>query len=98
MTVINEVEIKIESTIENLDSAGLPEGDPERNTSKVVGFLKFSDSEATLTYVEENEGGRAESEIVCKDGAVSVYRKGAIESMLYFKEGESHSSTYSIPP
>ena len=98
MTVINEVKIKIESTIENLDSAGLPEGDIERNAVEVCGFLRFSEGEVTLTYAEENEGGRAESEIVCKEGCVSVYRKGAIESELYFKEGESHSSIYSVPP
>lgn len=98
MTVINEVNIKIESTIENLDAAGLPEGDVERNTSEVSGFLRFSDGEAVLTYTEENEGGRALSEIVCKDGGITVCRKGAIESELYFKEGESHTSIYSVPP
>lgn len=98
MTVINEVKIKIESTIENLDSAGLPEGDVERNASEAEGFLRFSDGKATLTYVEENEGGRAESEITCIDGGVTVCRRGAIESELYFKEGESHSSIYSVPP
>lgn len=98
VTVINEVIIKIESTIENLDSAGLPEGDVERNTVCADGFLRFSDGDATLTYTEENEGGRAESEITCRDGGVSVIRKGAIESELYFKEGESHSSIYSVPP
>ena len=27
-----------------------------------------------------------------------VKRSGAIESDLYFKEGESHSSIYSVPP
>ena len=98
MTVINEVKIQIESAIENLDSSGLPEGDIERNVVSADGFLRFSDNEATLTYAEENEGGRAESEIIFKDGGVTVCRKGAIESELYFKEGESHVSIYSVPP
>lgn len=98
MTVINEVNIKIESIIENLDNAGLPEGDAEKNASEATGFLKFSDNEATITYTEENEGGRAVSEIICRDGGVMVCRKGAIESELYFKDGESHSSIYSVPP
>ena len=98
MTKISEVKIKIESTIENLSAAGLPEGDAERTSSICDGFYRFSDGEISLTYAEENEGGRAESEIIFKDGGVTVYRKGAIESELYFKEGESHSSIYSVPP
>lgn len=98
MTKISEVKIKIESTIENLDAAGLPEGDAERTSSICDGFYRFSDGEINLTYAEENEGGRAESEIICKDGCVIVKRKGAIESELYFEEGKSHSSIYSVPP
>ena len=98
MTKITEVKIKIESTIENLDSAGLVDGDIERNESQAVGFLRYSDGDITLTYAEENEGGRAESEIICKDGCVCVKRRGAIESELYFEEGKSHSSLYSVPP
>ena len=98
MTKIFEVKIKIESSIENLDSAGLPEGDAEKNSSVAAGFYRFSDDEITLTYAEENEGGRAESEIVYKNGCVSVKRKGAIESELIFEEGKSHSSLYVVPP
>ena len=98
MTVISEVNIKIESIIENLDNAGLPDGDAEKNVSEATGFLNFSDNGAMLTYSEDNEGGRALSEIICRDGGVRVCRRGAIESELYFKEGESHSSIYSIPP
>ncbi len=93
-----DAKIKIESTLENLDASGLPEGDAERNVSEASGSYSFSDGEATLCYVEENEGGRAESEIILKDGGVTVKRRGAIESELYFKEGESHSSIYSVPP
>ena len=98
MTVINEVKIKIESSIENLDSAGLPEGDIERNVSELSGFYRFSEGEAVLTYSEEGEGGNSLSEITCRMGEVTVKRSGAIESCLFFKEGESHSSIYSVPP
>lgn len=98
MTKIIEVKIKIESTIENLDPSGLPEGDVEKNSSVADGFYRYSDNEIVLTYAEENEGGRAESEIICKDGCVIVKRNGAIESELYFEEGVSHSSLYSVPP
>lgn len=92
------VKIKIESSIENLDPSGLPEGDIERNTSEAVGLYGFSDGEMKLSYTEENEGGKADSELILIDGGLRVMRHGAIESDLYFKEGESHSSIYSVPP
>lgn len=98
MTKITEVKIKIESTIENLDAAGLVVGDVEKNESQAVGFFRYQDGDACLTYTEENEGGRAESEIICKGAYVCVKRRGAIESELYFEEGKSHSSIYSVPP
>ena len=56
MPKIREAKIKIESVIENLDSAGLPEGDAERNTSEVSGFIHYTDEGILLTYSEENEG------------------------------------------
>ena len=98
MTKIFEVKIKIESSIENLDAAGLPEGDIEKNSSVADGFYRFSDSEITLTYAEEGEGVRAESEITYNDGIVCVRRRGAIESELIFEEGKSHSSLYVVSP
>ena len=98
MIQISEVKVKIESSIENLDLAGLPEGDVERTISEAMGFYRYTEGEKILTYVEENEGGRAESEILVNEGSVRVLRRGAIESDLYFKEGESHSSVYSVPP
>lgn len=98
MIKISEVNVKIESSIENLDSAGLPEGEIEKTISTAVGFYRYTEGEKILTYVEENEGGRAESEILISDGGVRVLRRGAIVSDLYFKEGESHSSVYSVPP
>lgn len=98
MIKIIEVKIKIESTIENLDQAGLPEGDAERSVSEAEGFFRYSDGLCSLTYAEESEGGRCESEIISRDGHVTVKRRGAIESELYFEEGKSHSSIYSVPP
>ena len=98
MTKITEVKINIEARIDNLDDAGLPMGDSERTHSCQDGFLRYSDGEVTLTYAEENEGGRAESEIYVKDGCVKVTRHGNIESEMIFEEGVSHSSVYSLPP
>ncbi|MBO7197115.1 MAG: DUF1934 domain-containing protein [Clostridia bacterium] len=92
------VHIKIESSIENLDLSGLPEGDVEKSRSFATGYYSYSEEKIALSYTEENEGGKADSEILICDGGVRVKRMGAIESDLYFKEGESHSSIYSVPP
>ena len=98
MTVINEVKIKIESVIENLDSAGLPDGEAERNASECCGFLRFSDGESVITYSETGESGSVSSEIKYKNGEATVKRTGAIESELHFKEGETHHSIYNVVP
>ena len=98
MPTIKEVKIKIESIIDNLDSAGLPEGDSEKNLSEAIGFLRFDNGNATITYSEDGEGGHLESEIICDGGHVVVKRSGAIESCLDFKEGERSFSIYSVPP
>ena len=98
VTVINEVKIKIESVIENLDSAGLPDGEAERSVSECDGFLRYSDGESVITYSESGEGGSVSSEIRYKDGEATVKRTGAIESELRFKEGMTHHSLYSVVP
>lgn len=96
--MICKAKIKIESIIDNLDSAGLPEGDPEKSVSDADGIFRYSNDEARITYKKSSEDGVCETEIVCSFGGVSVKRRGAIESLLYFKEGETHSSIYSVPP
>ena len=96
MPTINEAKIKIESRIENLDGAGLPEGDVERAEVETSGFYYYSDDAVRLTYTEENEGGRAESEIIWHGGALTVKRSGAIRSEMVFKPGEVHQSLYSV--
>ena len=98
VTVIKEVKIKIESVIENLDSAGLVDGEAERNVNECEGFLRYSDGEAVITYSESGESGSVTSEIKYKDGEATVKRSGTIESELYFKEGVTHRSIYSVVP
>lgn len=97
-TVIKEAEIKICSTIENLDSAGLPMGESERTESCISGYFHVTNDEYFVTYSEEEEGRRTVSEIRYSDGRVTVSRKGAIESVLLFAEGECHTSLYKLPP
>lgn len=98
MPKIREAKIKIESVIENLDPAGLPEGDAERNTSEVSGFIHYTDEGILLTYSEENDGAVVYSDVSYSQGEVWVKRHGALMSELFFKEGAEHSSIYEVPP
>lgn len=98
MAVVKEAEILVISTIENLDSSGIVEDDAERTESRARGYLHIFDDGILITYVEEQEGGTITSEVRCTDGLVRVVRRGAIESNMEFREGESHSSVYSVGP
>ena len=98
MPIIKEVGIKIESVIENLDPSGMIDGEAEKTLTEVRGMLNCRDDSVIITYTEKNEGAELISEITVRDGGVTVKRTGAIESELYFKEGEEHKSIYSMPP
>ena len=96
--MIIKVKVKIESTIENLDSAGLVDGDAEKTVTESNGTYRFGEGEAFLNFNEESEGGKIRTEITCLGNSVTVRRDGAIESRMHFSEGESHRSLYIIPP
>ena len=96
--MLKRVSLKIESAIDNLSPAGLPEGECEKSVSECQGSLRISDGVISVTYSEQSEGGEIRSEIVCQGGSVTVRRSGAIESEMCFTEGEIHRSVYSIPP
>ena len=96
--MIIKVKVKIESTIENLDSAGLIDGDAEKTLTEANGTYRYSEGEAFLNFNEESEGGKIRTEISCLGNSVTVRRDGAIESRMHFAEGESHRSLYIIPP
>ena len=98
MAVVKEAEILVVSTIENLDSAGLAEGEAEKTESRASGYLHVFDDGILITYVETQDGGTVTSEVKCTDGAVRVVRRGGIESDITFREGESHTSLYSVGP
>lgn len=97
MPTFREVKIKIESRIDELDSAGLVMGEPERTVTDALGYFRFGDG-ATLTYTENGEGGEVSSEIEVSGDTVTVKRTGAIVSTLVFRQGEEHGSVYSVPP
>ena len=92
------VKVKIESTVDNLDSAGLTVGESERTEELSEGYLLCSGEDYTLTYSTKSEGGEISSEITVQGSAVRVRREGAVVSDFYFKDGEEHRSLYSVPP
>lgn len=96
--MLKRVKLKIESAIDNLSPVGLPEGECEKSVSECLGSLRINDGVISVTYTEQSEGGEIRSEIVCREGVVTVRRSGAIESEMCFTEGEIHRSVYSIPP
>lgn len=98
MKKITEVKVKILSVIENLDSHGLIEGEPERDESERDGFYNYSDGEVEITYSDVVEGTRIESVISVVGDRVTVVRKGGITSELLLVEGEEHTSLYGVPP
>jgi uncharacterized beta-barrel protein YwiB (DUF1934 family) len=51
-----------------------------------------------ITYSEKLEGGEVFSDITVLSDSVRVVRRGAIESDMYFSEGESHKSLYKVVP
>lgn len=98
MTEKLKVYVKIESYIENLDDAGIAEGDGERSKSFATGVYEYSGEMAILSYSESDESGKSDTVIRVEGETVTVCRSGAITSELRFKEGESHSSIYSVAP
>lgn len=96
--MLKKLKIRIESTITDLDGTGLPEGESEKSVSETEATYRYSEGDIRIRYKEESEGNVSETEIVCREGWVTVKREGAIVSNLYFKEGESQKSIYSIPP
>lgn len=98
MPTIKEAKFKIFSVIENLDDAGLPEGDSERTESSAVGYLHCFDGYFLMTYTESQEGQTVTTEIKCDIDTVRVLRHGAIESDMMFSVGVAHKSVYSVKP
>ena len=96
--MISRVKIKIQSIIDNLDATGLADGESEKAESLFDGVYRYTGDGAHITYKENTDGGSCDSEILVFSDGVTVRRRGAIISELYFKDGETHASIYQIPP
>jgi len=98
MAFIKERKFRITSHIDNLDEAGIPEGDAERTESSPNGFFKISEDEYRIEYTETENGDKTVCEVIIKSDSVRVTRRGALKSDMIFEEGKEHSSLYSVGP
>lgn len=94
---MKEVKIKIESTVEELDDAGLTESSEKTETS-AKGFIDGNEDKIKITYSETEENVTTGTLITVTSSEVSVRREGGVEYEFVFREGESTSSIYSVPP
>ena len=91
-----EVKITAYSEISNLSPSGAVEGDVEITEERADGTLFAEDGKIVIRYKTESEGGRVDTELICEADALRVKRCGAVASDFRFKEGEEHSSLYSV--
>lgn len=98
MAYIYELEYTVHSVIENLDDAGLPEGEPEISITTSEGFLKVSEERTVISYAEATDGGKVTTDITVEGGAITLSRRGAVVFDATFKEGEACNTVYSVPP
>lgn len=98
MGQIKEMKIRVSSLIENLDSAGLPEGDAEKSELSESGFLKLDGDGLTLSYTEKGDSSRVACDIKTSGDTVRVIRSGDVVSEMVFEKGKVHKSVYRVPP
>lgn len=89
--------VTVRSYIENLDDFGLAES-TESDVATEPCELRCSGGEATVIYSTVGEGGSAETELTIFDGFVRLVRRGAIDSLMEFSEGEITKTVYRVPP
>ena len=98
MAFIKEMKFTVSSVIDNLTPSGLAEGEPERTSIAAEGFYKISEESYEISYTETTEGSKVISTIIAGANEVRVIRRGAVDSEMVFREGESHSSVYTVSP
>ena len=91
------VEIEIESLIEDIDDNGLTE-DSSKTVSKAKGILRSNGGLTLIRYTETEEGEKSECEILIAKSSVTVRRKGRANYDFRFEEGKTFSTLYTVPP
>ena len=90
--------LTVNSVIDNLTDAGLPDGDPEINIFTTAGAMVVADEGMILSFTESGEGGEVTSTLVITAGGVHLVKTGAIESDMLFTEGACTKTLYHVGP
>ena len=98
MAKIKECIFKINSNVINLDTAGLPDGESEKDEFKVRGFVKDENGEITISYVEKREESSVSCDVTVKENSVEVKRRGDVFCDMIFTVGKTHKTVYKVPP
>ncbi len=94
-----DIELTVNSVIDNLDENGFAEGDPEITIFTTDGHLRLTDNGYDIYYVEENDGGKTYCTLsALKDGGAYLKRHGACEFELPLREGEEVETVYKVSP
>lgn len=96
--MLKKIKLDIYSTIVDLDSCGLADGEPEINRSSNTGVMRIASDETVLTYKDADENGSVSCSVTLREGSATVKREGAIASVMVFDEREPYKTVYSIPP
>ena len=90
--------LTVNSVIDNLSDAGLPDGDPEINIFTTDGTLSVFDGGYLLRFTEVQEGGEAHTSLYITADNVRLVKSGAITSEMRFSDGEIFNTLYCVGP
>ena len=94
----NDYSITVNSVIDNLTDAGLPDGEPEINIFTTDGSLEASDGTYRICFFETEEGQTSHSVLTVNEKKAHLKKSGAIESEMSFVPGESSKTVYRVGP
>ena len=90
--------LTVNSVIDNLSDAGLPDGEPEINIFTTDGTILVSDEGYLLGFTEVQEGGKVHTDLYIKPECVKLIKSGDITSEMHFSEGEIFNTLYRVGP
>ena len=90
--------LTVNSVINNLDDAGLPDGEPEINIFTPGGTLTVGERGKKLSFSEESEEQKTLTSLYLLGDKVVLQKRGDVESDITFREGEESASIYRVGP
>lgn len=90
--------LTVNSVIDNLSDAGLPEADPEINIFTTDGTLSVLEEGYLLGFTEVQEGGKVHTDLYISKECVRLVKSGDITSEMRFSEGEIFNTLYRVGP